>query len=353
MAPELSAHVRGDLPPGVAAPASPPAPDASAQRGVAESISALLVPFIPAHVRPNTITLLTHAVGWVTAMLAVASAHLDGLPRSLCLVGAGIGMLASVIGDCLDGMHARRTNQCTNLGSMLDHWLDAIVVPLVPAAITVALGMLPWHIVVVVITASMVYHSQLVLYHHTGAFVAPEPATGSGAQFGVSLGYVAMAVLFYFVDPGAAWIRMVVYAIAMLGIYVQLRCNWFYYVRLGRRVTRHLSFVAVCAGFGVLELAGAIDMNAFLLCIVCVSFRISGSYVLWTLVGRPYRGFDAGIAAWLALIAVAHWLLPSDASGIGSLRPLLPYLACAYCVARNAMDFSRNFAALSAGRAPA
>lgn len=353
MAPELSAQVRGDVSPGVTAPATPPALDPSAQRGIAESMSASLVPLIPARVRPNTITLLTHAVGWVTAILAVTSAHLDGLARSLCLLGAGIGMLASVIGDCLDGMHARRTNQCTNLGSMLDHWLDAIVVPLVPAAITVALGMLPWHIVVVVITASMVYHAQLVLYHHSGVFVAPEPATGSGAQFGVSLGYMGMAVLFYFVDPGASWIRMLVYGIAMLGIYVQLRCNWFYYVRLGHLVARHLSFVAVCAGFGVLQLLGAIEMNAFLLCIVCVSFRISGSYVLWTLVGRPYRGFDAGIVAWLVLIAAGHWLLPADASGMAGLRPLLPYLACAYCVARNAVDFSRNFAALSAGRAPA
>jgi phosphatidylglycerophosphate synthase len=347
----MSARAPGQVAPVVAETAQADA--SGAQLGVAESLAAVVLPYIPASVRPNTITLLTHAVGWLTAALAVASAREEGLARSMCLVGASVGMFASVIGDCLDGMHARRTQQCSNLGAMLDHWLDALVVPLVPAGITVALGMLPWQIVVVMITAPMVYHGQLVLYHHTGEFVAPEPATGSGAQLGVSLGFLAMAVLFYFVDPGAPWIRMIVYGIALLGFYIQVRCNWFYYVRLGRLVLRHFLFVAPCAAFGLLQLIGVIDLNAFLLCMIFVSFRVSGSYVLWTLLGRPYSGFDGGAFAWPLLIGGVHVLSGSGASTLDGVAQLLPYLACAYFLARNLIDFSQHFGALNAGRTSA
>lgn len=323
---------------------------AAPEQGMAETIAARFVPHIPARIHPNTITLVTHAMNWLTACLAFSSAYTRGLTRSSLLLGAAVGMLVSVIGDCLDGMHARRTNQCTNLGSMLDHWLDAAVVPLVPAGITVALYMMPWQIVAVCITAAMVYHSQLLYYHHTGAFIAPEAATGSGAQLGVSAGYVAMAGLFYFVDPDTTWIRVLVYGIALLGLYIQMRCNWFYYKRLGAHVRGHLPFVLIGSAFGALHLLGAIDLNAFLLCIIFVSFRISGSYVLWTLVGRAYAGFDAGVAAWIGAIAAGHWLLaPVELGGV-TIQWLLPYLVCAYCVVRNLVDFSRNYSALVAGR---
>ncbi len=62
------------------------------------------------------------------------------MPRALALIGAGVGMLLSMIGDSLDGMHARRTDQCSKLGEMMDHWLDAIIVPLTTLGITVALA---------------------------------------------------------------------------------------------------------------------------------------------------------------------------------------------------------------------
>src|SRR5262245_58845331 len=90
-----------------------------------------LLPRIPASVHPNTISLITHGIGWMTALLALSSVYLSPFARAMALTGAGIGMFLSMIGDCIDGLHARRTNQCTKLGEMMDHWLDAIIVPLV------------------------------------------------------------------------------------------------------------------------------------------------------------------------------------------------------------------------------
>jgi hypothetical protein len=66
--------------------------------------------------------------------------------------------------------------------------------------------------------------------------------------------------------------------------------------------------------------------------------------VLFTIVKRPYGGGDLGVVAFLAAIAGAHFLLPPLALGALTLQALLPYLACAYMLARNLIDFSRHYA---------
>jgi phosphatidylglycerophosphate synthase len=326
-------------------PAAPP-PSSRVEQRIMAWLCQPLLGLIPRSVHPNAISLATHFVGWMTMSIAVASVHLPPLLRSLALICAGLGMLASMVGDCLDGMHARNTNQCTKLGEMMDHWLDAIVVPMVPLGITVALEMPPWAIVGVNVTAAMVYHGQLVLYHHTGKFVHPEPTTGTEAQLGLAVGYVGLAALYYFVGRHHAWLDMAIAALAVFGLYVELRCNWFYYARLGKLVRHHLVFVGYCAGFGALHLLGAIDLYAFGLALICTSFRVSGSYVLFTIVHRPYNGRDAGIPLWIAAIFAAHFLLPGAGVGALALPIVLTYGACLYMAGRNLLDFSRFYGVL-------
>ena len=298
---------------------------------------------IPASVHPNTISVVTHVIAWMTAVLAVSSVHMPPPQRSIALVLAGFGMLMSMIGDSLDGMHARRTNQCSKLGEMMDHWLDAIIVPLTTIGITLALEMPMWAIAIVNITGAMVYHGQLVLYHHTGKFIHPEPATGMEAQLGLSVGYVGLAGLFYFVPRGQPWLDMAIAALAVFGIYVELRCNWFYYVRLGKLMRYHAVFVGLTGGFGALYLMHAIDLYAFVLALVCTSFRISGTYVLSTIVHRRFNGNDLGVVGFLVALFAAHVALPGAALGPFALQAALAYSACAYMVARNMIDFSRHY----------
>jgi phosphatidylglycerophosphate synthase len=279
--------------------------------------------------------------------VALASVHQPPLFRFLALMGAGVGMFLAMIGDCLDGMHARRTSQCSRLGEMMDHWLDAIIVPLATIGMTYALQMQPWAIVAVNVTAAMIYHGQLVLYHHTGRFIHPEPTNGVEAQFGSSLGYVGIGVLFYFTPRDQPWLDMTIAGIALLGIFVQMRCNWFYYVRLGRRIDRHLIFVAMCGALGALYLVGAIDAYAFGCALVFTSFRISGSYVLFTILGRRYGGSDLGIAAFLVAAGAAHALRPGALLDAGaftlSAAEVVVYVACTYMLARNMIDFARHY----------
>jgi phosphatidylglycerophosphate synthase len=305
-----------------------------------------ILPHIPAQVRPNTISLLTHAVVWTTALLAIVSPDLPPLSRALSLIGAGIGMFLSMLGDCLDGLHARRTNQCTKLGEMMDHWLDALVVPLATIGITSALQMPGWAMVTVNVSAAMIYNAQLVLYHHTGRFVHPEPASGPEGQFGLAIGYVAIAGLFYVVDRHQPWLDLSIVALAVAGTIVQLRCSIFYYPKLGRLVLEHAWFAGLCLGFGALYLCGALDQHYFLFTVVFTSFRICGTYVLRTIVKERYDGKDLGLLAFIVAIFVAHFLIkPADVAGI-RVTDWLAALSCAYAIARNFLDFSRHYAQL-------
>lgn len=301
---------------------------------------------IPASVHPNTISLWTHFIAWLTATSAVVSAKLDQPYRSFALLAASVGMLLSMIGDCLDGMHARRTHQTSKLGEMMDHWLDAIIVPLVTIGASMALEMEPWVIAAVNVMVAMVYHAQLVLYHHTGKFIHPEPASGVEGQFGVSVGYVGIAALFYYVQRAAPWLDVALIALGVLAIVVELKCSAFYYTKPGFRMDRHLIFVAMCAALGGLYLRGIIDVYAFLMALVFTSFRISGSYVLFTIVKKPYSGTDYGMVGFIAAIAGAHYAAPGATLGPLSVPAALAYLACAYMFGRNMLDFARHYDAL-------
>jgi phosphatidylglycerophosphate synthase len=305
-----------------------------------------LLPHIPASVHPNAISLMTHCVVWVTACLAVSSVHMSRLGQALALIGAGIGMFISMLGDCIDGLHARRTNQCTKLGELMDHWLDAIVVPLATVGITCALQLPPWAMVAVNVTASMVYNAQLVLYHHTGRFVHPEAATGVEGQFGLSLGYIGLAGFFFYIDRNQPWLDMAMAALAVAGVIVQMRCNYFYYPKLGRTIVEHLHFVVLLSGFGVLYLLGAIGLHFFLLALVFTSFRVSGTYVLKTIVKERYTGNDLGLLAFIAAIFAVHYGTQLQPVAGLSVENALTLAACAYAFVRNMFDFAQRFRTL-------
>lgn len=305
-----------------------------------------LLPHIPVSVHPNTITVITHLIGWTTAILAVVSPHLPPFQQAMALIGAGIGMFLSMLGDCLDGLHARRTNQCSKLGELLDHWLDAMVVPLATIGMCAALQMPPWAMVIVNITVGMIYNAQLVLYHHSGRFVAPEPASGPEGQFGISLGYVALAGFFYYVDRHQPWLDLAMAALAAAATFVQLKCTAFFYPMLGRKVIEHVWFVLPCAGFGAAYLLGFLDLHVFLLTVVFTSFRVSGTYVLRTIVRERYNGFDGIIFASVALIFAVHYAIRPAPIGNLRIENLIAAGACLYAVTRNFWDFSRHYRSL-------
>ena len=308
-----------------------------------KNICTPLLRLIPKSVHPNYISLAAHFICWTAATLAYISTDLTGAPRMLVLMGAGATLFSAMLGDCLDGMQARRTKRCSKLGEMMDHWLDAVHVPLVTVGLSFALNLESWQVVLVHITNTMIYNSQLVLYHRKKKFLFTD-TSGVDAEVGVSLGYVGIGILYYFVDPQNFWVRVAVTVAALYAIYLQMKINFFYYQKLQKDAVHALPFVVLCAGFGALYLTGAITLLAFLLCVVFCSFRITGGYVQHTILNRPFSGFDLGIAASIVGMGAVHFFGDPNMLIFGfKLYKALPLFACLYMVGRSLWDFTRRY----------
>lgn len=298
--------------------------------------------WLPESIHPNTISLFNHLVCWFTLAAAVGSTYLPPNGRFIALFSAGIGVFVSLLADCLDGMQARRTNRCSKVGEMLDHWLDAINVPLMFVVISIALRLEPWMLATVHITGAMIYNAQLVFYHNSGRFVGP-PTSGADGQFGMSIGFIVLAFLYHMFDRNVFWLDMLITGTAALSIYVNMKLNIFFYLKLKRDIVYHLYFVAYCLGFGALYLLGVIGMMSFVLAVIFVSFRITGSYVLFTIIKRRFDGADVNIALCIAAIALGHYAVDPIPLGQHTLQYYLPAMACSYMVIRNLFDFVRYF----------
>lgn len=138
-----------------------------------------VLPWIPAWLHPNVLTLVGHlacwsgfALAWLASPPSVTASHLPTSSLLVRVVIAGLFWLY-VWCDNLDGAHARRTEQTSNLGEVLDHGLDAPNAFLLTAAVLLVVGA-PFY------TASRwlvlaCAHSPLLLFeqHRTGVFRLP------------------------------------------------------------------------------------------------------------------------------------------------------------------------------------
>ncbi|MBI2373363.1 MAG: CDP-alcohol phosphatidyltransferase family protein [Deltaproteobacteria bacterium] len=312
-----------------------------------------LLDIIPSRVHPNALTLLNQVLCWAVFAAAVISPKLGPLPRALALAFAGAGTFGSMLLDCLDGMHARRTHRTTKLGELLDHWLDAIHVPLVTAGLCFALELAPWQAVAVHTTSAMVYNAQLVLYHRSGEFVAP-PTSGTEGQLAVSLGYLGLAAL-HASTFEAPWLGQLISGASLLAAVTQLRICGFYYARIEAipgAMRGHLPLVLLGFAFGGLYLAGLIDRMAFALLVTFLSFRLTGAYVLHTILGQSFAGSDRWVWVWVAALVLGHPWLEMRRFGLDVPAALIAYGACAFMALRNLVDFARSYSSIPAARAP-
>lgn len=310
--------------------------------------------YVPRSVAPNTISLANAVVCWLMFAGAALAPGLSPLTRLVVLVFTGILVFASMVLDCWDGMQARRTGRTSKLGELLDHWLDAIHVPLTTGAMVLMLEMPPWLLVTSHVLTAMIYNAQLVVYHATGRFVHP-PTSGAQGQFGVAWGFAVSGLLFFFLPRETAWIGWMVGGIGVVATVLQIKQCWFYYVMIPQQLIGHLPTVVYGFALGGLYLAGAMSSLWLVLAVVFVSFRLSGSYVLFTIVKKRFTGNDWGIAALIAAIAAVHFggvppLLAPQLAQVGldgyPAAQAVTVVACAYMIARNLWDLSRHFAGL-------
>eukprot|EP00656_Telonema_subtile_P054359 TRINITY_DN8110_c0_g1_i1.p1 TRINITY_DN8110_c0_g1~~TRINITY_DN8110_c0_g1_i1.p1 ORF type:complete len:278 (-),score=54.93 TRINITY_DN8110_c0_g1_i1:121-954(-) len=202
--------------------------------------------------------------------------------------------------DCVDGMQARKTGQCSKLGEVLDHALDAISVPISvsclgfsarmfeSSSMTIALGL---------VLSVCVYNAQLVLYHHSGKFVHPDVTTGTEGQFGLAVSHVGFGLGEYFLlknGMSLSWLMWVGSIYCLITCVVSVRVLWFYLARLqpiGHLFPHFMFHVYTCAAM-YLYYTQWFDAVAFSILVSVISFRICGTYVINTCVKKPFHGYD-------------------------------------------------------------
>ncbi len=105
------------------------------------------LPWIPAKVSPNAITHLGHLLNLGGTALLVGLYPTRGPVFFLAMILLQIYLWC----DNADGAHARRTDQCSPLGELLDHGLDQLNMVYIALLSCMALGLAPIHWVLIAI----------------------------------------------------------------------------------------------------------------------------------------------------------------------------------------------------------
>merc|ERR1712166_1082645 len=272
-------------------------------------------------------------------------------------VCCGVGMVISMILDCLDGMQARKTGQCSKLGEVLDHALDAISIPISVASVGFSAHMFetsPIPVALGLVLSVCVYNAQLVLYHHTGKFIHPDVTTGTEGQFGLAVTHVAFGIVEYCLKRNSmpltclfnvGWLYCVITCI------VSFRVLWFYIVRLYpmQCLTPHLVFHVYTSVALYLFFTGWLDAVAFSILVSVLSFRICGTYVIRTCVKMPFHGYDRA-CLFLVLLAVLDSLRVLEFDQVfegtvlvGSKANAFLLCFCVWVVARHIYNLAEHY----------
>lgn len=299
-----------------------------------------LVNRLPYSLAPNTISLLGHIACWSAGISAWLSTLYLGWQKAIALVFTGFMMLLALTADSLDGMQARRTGQTSKLGELLDHWLDSIHTPIVSASITLALGLDPWLIAFVHLSTTMIYNGQILLYYHRRRFVHP-PTSGVDGQFGTAIGFFIAAVYLGVFGPHY-WTNM---ALGMIALIVQLRLNFFFWRRMSiKELVPHLLYIlygAALISFFFLQWIGTLE---FALAIIFLSFRVTGSFVMASVLRYRFSGVDLGLILFLVAEVFSINLNANQFHFHGAVfSQIMIWGLILYLVLRNLIDFIRVY----------
>lgn len=269
---------------------------------VGEVISKPFLALIPASWHPNHITFLNHICNWMLLTLTFSAHYLKlSYPEytSFLYIVCAILNFACMTLDCLDGMHARKTKQCSKLGEFLDHWLDALHVPMVAGGISFALNFTETARASILLLNCILYVSQLIVYHYLRVFYQTGGVEG---QILTSFLYIwcSMEIRYDFSPETSKLFGTLVSITAAI---VSAHMIYQFIKRFDRQMWWALFlFLVPACGISALYLLGHYSFFMCTLLVSCISFRITGSYVLYSILGRPYNGWDWSLTIGVALL---------------------------------------------------
>jgi len=308
-------------------------------RMLARPVFAPLVRAVPRGITPNQITI----TGQLAALAAFAVAVLARPPGAASLILLAALATFYTLADCIDGLFARHTQQTSRLGELLDHWLDALSVPLIVLAFGLVLPADPRLVFAAALVTSFLHfatflHGFRLGFVHLGAIGIIE-GTCVGALVCVFAAVAGTELLARPVFAGLSPASLLIAALVAGGSTALWSMRGL--ARHGRDflfIGTLFAAVAAWFAFGHLSpaLAGAL--------IIALGSRLEGQVIRARLLHEPLTLQDPLLLILVLGGATAALGLPLDARA----QALLAAVALVYAFWREARAFAQTVAALLA-----
>jgi len=211
---------------------------------------------------------------------------------------------------------ARKRNQCSHLGEILDHGFDSINIEIVSASLLFSIGAPRLLFGLAMLFSSLVYNCQIVLYRAMNKMVDP-PTNGVEAESSLIIVHLLIPFIYTYLPWSMAYIPLIA---SVPGLFLQLQDWWFFFRTLknysGKEVSIHLYFIIAGLPLAALYIAGFMRDSVFVLVYGLLCLRCTGSVVLVTVSEKVrkisnhqsnvFNGFFVWIFCWeIVLVTLA------------------------------------------------
>eukprot|EP01029_Cantina_marsupialis_P003600 TRINITY_DN134_c0_g3_i1.p1 TRINITY_DN134_c0_g3~~TRINITY_DN134_c0_g3_i1.p1 ORF type:complete len:379 (-),score=81.57 TRINITY_DN134_c0_g3_i1:236-1330(-) len=296
-------------------------------------VCAPLAKFVPKWVHPNHITICSAFAIMAFCAISYLSVVVETKAAMLVCAGAvSVLIWAYATLDCMDGIHARATGQCSKVGEVLDHFVDSFGIPLNTAAVIVCAQYDHITFLIMIINTVLNFNSQLLLFYISGKFIAP-PASGAFGQIFSGLIVFFVSLCRFFAEDGSYFyyaLRTALLIASVIGLWVTTLNNFTFLTQIGWKKCGPfflclIPLLAIATVYiGQYNDVDFINGNpvattfhpehyrwctplAAVLVFTGISMRINGSYVIHCAARVPFNGFRPSVWIWSLVLLALHF----------------------------------------------
>jgi len=256
-----------------------------------------IVEKIPSSITPNSITVCGAIFVFISGFFVWFA--VQGHPWAY--LGTALFIFLYMTCDNIDGIHARRTGQSSQLGEFLDHWLDALAMVVINMGIIFSLEINDCFLLMVAISVTLSFFATIWEHYHTGVFYSGRLGTNEGLLLIICL------YLFLFFVPKAHWVQYqnpttlsIGSAIAYLTLISCTITTIKIIVRVGKKFLDYPPLLLTIVGILVLTTHG-LDLYFAAGAILLSNAIFSGPFLIKRLTGK-----NSSLRRWIySIVAVA------------------------------------------------
>eukprot|EP01084_Bolivina_argentea_P259654 438183_1 len=162
-----------------------------------ECLFAFVIPYIPKWITPNSMSYgcLFFSILLLLSSLLISLTNDNNIYMAyLCFVCSFSNTMTLSL-DAIDGMHARATNQCSELGALLDWWIDSLGTPMNACAVALCTNTSNIIIAIGNGCAVLMFTEQLLLKYYKDKL---ERIIGVEGQVAASILFSILGIIYYY-----------------------------------------------------------------------------------------------------------------------------------------------------------